>query len=119
MSNLSANTEQVVMHTLIGNEVPYRELAFPPVIGYPEGDDYLPFVDGRCYPSKEPGGEGRWCVVSHCKDCWPSMPWTYNVTCEVSVTGQKVPPNGTSKGAYEQRVTDPDPERKCPWGISR
>jgi len=110
----SRNTEQIVMFTLVGNEVPFRKRAFE--IGDRDGDDYLPFVDGRCFPSKEPGGDGRWCIVSHCKDCWPSVPWTYNVTCEVAVTGLEVPGVGSTppKGApVEQTLADPDPERKC------
>merc|ERR1711920_1094155 len=111
----SRNTEQLVMFTLLKNNVPFRQRAFE--IGDRDGDDYLPFVDGRCSPSKEPGGEGRWCVLSHCKDCWPRMPWTYDVTCEVAVTGLEVPlANSSSRGdsmSFEQTLADPDPEREC------
>jgi hypothetical protein len=131
MSNLSANTEQLVMFTLTGNKVPFRELAFE--IGDRDGDDYLPFVDGRCYPGEEPGGEGRWCIVSHCKDCWPSMPWTYNVTCEVAETGLEVPAAAGSLSpqtlsdalrrkfdtSFEQTLSDPDPERECLFPLFR
>jgi len=122
MSNSSANTEQVVMFTLTGNKVPFREVTFE--IGDRGGDDYLPFVDGRCYPGKELGGEGRWCIVSHCKDCWPSMPWTHNVTCEVSVTGLEVPAAGNSapspfNTSFEQTLADPDPERECRFPVFR
>merc|ERR1719424_446382 len=105
------------MFTLTKNEVPFRERAFE--IGDRDGDDYLPFVDGRCYPSEEPRGEGRWCIVSHCKDCWPSMPWTYNVTCEIALTGLEVAADGgfihpySKDESFEQTLADPDPERKC------
>merc|ERR1712060_650166 len=113
---MGRNTEQLVMFTLLRNNVPFRQRAFE--IGDRDGDDYLPFVDGRCSPSKEPGGEGRWGIVSHCKDCWPSMPWTYNVTCEIAVTGLEREADGHrmhSKfdASYEQTLADPDPERLC------
>mmetsp|Transcript_39572 Transcript_39572/g.104957 ORF Transcript_39572/g.104957 Transcript_39572/m.104957 type:complete len:454 (-) Transcript_39572:286-1647(-) len=117
MSDQSANTEQVVMHTLVGNAVPFRELTFEK--GDRDGDNYLPFVDGRCYAGKEPGSENRWCIVSHCKDCWPSMPWTYNVSCEVARTGLEVgsyQPNLSSQfdtSFDEQTLADPDPTREC------
>jgi len=116
MSDQSANTEQVVMHTLVGNAVPFRELTFEK--GDRDGDNYLPFVDGRCYAGKEPGSENRWCIVSHCKDCWPSAPWTYDATCEIAVTGQEVPPPGGTvanreNASFEQTLAVPDPEREC------
>jgi len=117
MSNQSHNTEQIVMFTLTSNLVPFVGKNFE--IGDRDGGDYLPFVDGRCYPGKEPGDEGRWCIVSHCKDCWPSMPWTYNVSCEVARTGLEVgsyQPNLSSqfdKSFDEQTLGDPDPTREC------
>jgi hypothetical protein len=114
--NLSKDTEQIMMWTLIGNKVPYRERAFE--IGDPDGEDYLPFVDGRCSPSEKPGGEGRWCIVSHCKDCWPSQPWTLNVTC-----AQRLPHEYWKLKARNVSVTltvgDPDPTEECFNGIYR
>ncbi|CAK0832831.1 unnamed protein product [Prorocentrum cordatum] len=110
------NTEQVVLFTLTANRVPFRQMEFE--IGDRAGADYLPFVDGRCYPSADPGGEARWCIVSHCKDCWPSAPWTYDATCEIAVTGQEVPPPGGTvanreNASFEQTLAVPDPEREC------
>jgi len=115
--SLSKNTEQIVLFTLTGNKIPFRERTFE--AGDRDGDDYLPFVDGRCYASETPAGEGRWCIVSHCKDCWPSMPWTYNVSCEVARTGLEVgsyQPNLSSQfdtSFDEQTLADPDPTREC------
>jgi len=120
MKNRSVNTEQVLMWTLIGNQVPYHERGFE--IGDTDGDDYLPFVDGRCYPSEEPGGKGRWCIVSHCKDCWPSQPWTLNVTCalKLNISVEKVPPeyrdNHTIAG---MTLGDPDSTEECFNGMYR
>ncbi|CAK0884417.1 unnamed protein product [Prorocentrum cordatum] len=107
----SKNTEQIVLFTLTGNKIPFRERTFE--AGDRDGDDYLPFVDGRCYASGTPGGEGRWCIVSHCKDCWPSMPWTYNVSCELAVTGLEAPVTSGPSATLEQTLADPDPERAC------
>jgi hypothetical protein len=118
----SSNTEQIVLFTLLANKVPFDQRQFE--IGDRDGDDYLPFVDGRCYPSEEPGGEARWCIVSHCKDCWPSMPWTYNVTCEIAVTGQEAPASWSGgqdavtkpdmgNTSFEQTLAHPDPLRLC------
>ncbi|CAK0865931.1 unnamed protein product [Prorocentrum cordatum] len=114
----SENTEQVVMWTLIGNRVPFRERGFE--MGDSDGDDYLPFVDGRCYPSEVPGGQGRWCVVSHCKDCWPSQPWTLNVTCAVTSKGEKPPEAYRDAGVTDAtELSDPDPAQECFYGIYR
>jgi hypothetical protein len=114
MKNRSENTEQILMWTLIGNQVPYHERAFE--IGYTDGRDYLPFVDGRCYPSEEPGGKGRWCIVSHCKDCWPSKPWALNVTCalKLNISVEKVPPEyRDNKIKAGMTLADPDPTEEC------
>jgi len=111
IQNKAENTEQVLMWTLIGNEVPYRESAFE--LGDTDGDDYLPFVDGRCYPSEEPGGEDRWCIVSHCKDCWPSQPWTMNVTCALKLK------HSDDHSTAITTVGDPDPTEVCFSGIWR
>jgi len=112
LSNRSENTEQVVMWTLILNQVPYDEMTFE-LGSNQDGDDYLPFVDGRCYPSEDPGGKGRWCVVSHCKDCWPRQPWTWNVTCALKLNYSE------DHSTADLTVGDPDPTETCFNGIYR
>jgi hypothetical protein len=85
----SENTEQVVKNLIVANGVPWRQRRFDEETNDSHGSDYLPFVDGRCHPGGASGSEDRWCVVSHCKDCYPSAPWTFNATCSVDMhTGQ-------------------------------
>ncbi|CAK0802494.1 unnamed protein product [Prorocentrum cordatum] len=109
--SLSKNTEQILLFTLTGNKIPFRERTFE--AGDRDGDDYLPFVDGRCSASGASAGEGRWCIVSHCKDCWPSTPWTYNVTCELAATGLEAPAASGPSASLEQAPAIPTPSARA------
>jgi hypothetical protein len=89
VSRESENTEQVVKNLIVANGVPWRQRRFDEETHDSHGSDYLPFVDGRCHPGGASRSADRWCVVSHCKDCYPSAPWTFNATCSVDMhTGQ-------------------------------
>jgi len=85
MSLHSQNTEQVLKHVIVASGVPRRELKFDEETNESNGSDYLPFVDGRCHPGGTSGSGDQWCVVSHCKDCYPRAPWTFNASCSVNM----------------------------------
>jgi len=107
MSLESENTEQVLKSVIVANGVPYRQREFKKKeTNSSDGSDYLPFVDGRCHPGGASGSEDRWCVVSHCKDCYPRAPWAFNATCSVDM--------------YTGKITRTvNPTEKCTHGIYR